>query len=271
MQVGFLGGGNMAKAIIKGLISSGVAHEDITVAEIDANARKALTKMRVENSKNVDILEGADVVVLAVKPQDLKQALNHVFFKNKNPLIISIAAGIRVETLRRWIGSHARIARVMPNLPALIGAGVSGVYAGSEVFRSDRLITDKIMGAVGECYWVEEESLLDTVTALSGSGPAYVFYFIEKLESIGVELGLDKKVSHDLTVNTFLGALKLVLESDDTPALLREKVTSKGGTTESALSVFAQENVAKIFKKALVAAKDRAKEMGKANDNQSRI
>ena len=264
MNIAFLGGGNMAGALIGGLLAKGYAADAISVVEVLAQARDNLTaRYKVHASEAADALTfAADTIVLAVKPQDMRKAVAPLSGKLNRQVVISIAAGIRLQDLARWLGGYAKLVRVMPNTPALIGAGIAGLYAGPEVNGDERLRAETILGAVGKTVWVADESLIDPVTAISGSGPAYVFYFIESLEKAGVELGLAPEAARTLAIQTFVGAARLAAESTEPPGTLRERVTSKGGTTEAALNVFAAEDVAGRIIRALKAASDRGAELG---------
>ncbi len=265
MKIAFLGGGNMAGALIGGLLAKGYASDAISVVEVLAQARDSLTaryKVYVSESPDAQTL-AAETIVIAVKPQDLRIAVATLAGKLQRQLVISIAAGIRLQDLSRWLGGYAKLVRVMPNTPALIGAGIAGLYAGPEVSEDERTRAEAILGAVGKTVWVDDEALIDPVTAVSGSGPAYVFYFIESLEKAGVELGLAPEAARTLAIQTFVGAARLAAESSEPPAVLRERVTSKGGTTEAALKVFAAEDLAGRIGKALRAASDRGAELGK--------
>jgi pyrroline-5-carboxylate reductase len=262
VKIAFLGGGNMAGALIGGLIAKGTDARSISVIEVSPAARE-----RLAARYPVDIaatpgaaLQRSDVLVLAVKPQDAKAALASISI-NKH-LVISIAAGLTLDALSRWLGGHRKIVRCMPNTPALIGAGIAALYALPDVSVEERKKAQVILGAVGEVVWVAEERLLDPVTAVSASGPAYVFWFIEQLAASGVELGLNKETAQKLALHTVLGAAKLAASSDQSPAELRKQVTSKGGTTEAALKVFDEEKLAERFKRALEAASRRATQLG---------
>ncbi len=265
MKIAFLGGGNMAGALIGGLLAKGYAADAISVVEVIAQARDSLTeRYKVHASDAPDAQTfAADTIVLAVKPQDMRNAVAPLAGKLGQQTVISIAAGIRLQDLARWLGGYAKLVRVMPNTPALIGAGIAGLYAGSGVSAEERTRAEAILEAVGKTVWVEDESLIDPVTAVSGSGPAYVFYFIEALEKAGAELGLAPEAARKLAIQTFVGAARLAAESAEPPGTLRERVTSKGGTTEAALKVFAAEDIAGRIGKALRAASDRGAELGK--------
>jgi pyrroline-5-carboxylate reductase len=264
MKIAFLGGGNMAGALIGGLTAKGFDRRSISVIEVLPAARERLAAqhgIRASTAPDAATSE-ADVLVLAVKPQDMKTALAPLAPAARDKLVISIAAGVRVEALSRWLQGHRRLVRCMPNTPALIGAGIAALYALPEVSVPERQMAQTLLGAVGEVVWVDEERLLDPVTAVSGSGPAYVFWFIEQLASSGIKLGLSREVSHQLALHTVLGAAKLAAQSNQPPAELRKQVTSKGGTTEAALKVFDQEKLAERIMKALEAASRRGAALG---------
>lgn len=263
MRIAFLGGGNMAGALIGGLIAKGTDARSIAVIEVSPAARERLAaKYPVHIATAPDAaMQRSEVLVLAVKPQDAKAALSRV--SGGKQLVISVAAGLTLETLSRWLGGYRRLVRCMPNTPALIGAGIAALYALPEVSPQERKIAEKILGAVGEVVWVGEERLLDPVTAVSASGPAYVFWFIEQLAAVGTRLGLTEEIAKKLALHTVLGAAKLAVTSSEPPATLRQNVTSRGGTTEAALKVFDEEGLAERFARAVAAASQRATELGK--------
>lgn len=264
MNVVFIGGGNMADALIGGMLKSGFAPGQLRAVEVDGAARRRLAdKYGVEcYDEPRKALRPGDVVVFAVKPQQMKEAARFSGLKDNAHLVISIAAGITLDTLSRWLGGYARMVRAMPNTPALIGAGVAGLYAQPGVSEAERKQAEAILGAVGGTVWIEDEALMDAVTAVSGSGPAYVFWFIEQLAAAGESLGLAKETSRTLAIETVLGAAKLAAQSADSPSVLRERVTSKGGTTEAALKAFAEQKLAERFLRAVEAARDRGAELG---------
>jgi pyrroline-5-carboxylate reductase len=265
MKIAFLGGGNMASALIGGLIAKGHDPARISVIEMSPAAREKLGArypVRVTTAPD-DAMKGADTLVLAVKPQDMRQALASLGSEVRSALVISVAAGITLDTLSRWLGGHRRIVRCMPNTPGLIGAGITGLYASSEVNQEERSKAEAILRAVGEVVWLAEERLIDPVTAVSASGPAYVFWFIEQLAAAAVKLGIPRDDALKLAKQTVLGAARLALESSDSPETLRRNVTSKGGTTEAALDVFEQEKLAERFMRAVEAASKRGEAMGK--------
>lgn len=265
MKIAFLGGGNMACALIGGLLARNYPADAFSVVEVVPQARERLVerfKVHVSEAPD-DATFAADTLVLAVKPQDMRQAVAPLSGRLERQLVISIAAGIRLEDLTRWLGGHARLVRVMPNTPALIGAGISGLFALAHVSAEERARAESVLGAVGKTVWVDAEALIDPVTAVSGSGPAYVFYFIEALERSGIELGLAPEAARALAIQTFVGAARLAAESSDPPAVLRERVTSKGGTTEAALKVFAAEDIAGRIGRGLAAASHRGADLGR--------
>lgn len=268
MKITFLGGGNMATALIGGMLERGFAAADIQVVELGDAARAAL-----ESRFGVRAVAGFDdaalaceVLVLAVKPQQMKAALAPVAGRLSGQLVISIAAGLRLADLGRWLGApgvpHARLVRCMPNTPALIGAGVTGLYADPSVDAAGREAAERILAAVGSTVWADAEAQMDAVTAISGSGPAYVFHFIEALEAAGRALGFDEAGARRLAIDTALGAAKLAASSEDSPALLRQKVTSKGGTTEAALASLAAAGWHDALVAAVKAAEARGRELG---------
>jgi pyrroline-5-carboxylate reductase len=265
VKIAFLGGGNMATALIGGLLAKGQDPRAISVIEMSPAARERLgARFPVHLSTAPDAAaQGAEVLVLAIKPQDMKAALASISGFSKEKLVVSVAAGIRLEALSRWLGGHRKIVRCMPNTPGLIGAGITGLYAPADVEKKEREKAESILHAVGEVVWVAEERLLDPVTAVSASGPAYVFWFIEQLAASAVKLGIPKEDALLLAKQTVLGAARLALSSEKEPAQLRKDVTSKGGTTEAALKVFEEEKLAERFFRAVEAASRRGEEMGR--------
>ena len=265
MRITFIGGGNMADALIGGLLRKDFPLQDIRVVEINADARRKLVdKYGVTCfDKPKDAVRAGDVIVFAVKPQNLREAASKSGIADNANLAISIAAGVRLANLSKWLKGHTRLVRAMPNTPAMIGEGVTGLYPFSKaVNREDREQTETILGAVGATVWLTDESQMDAVTAISGSGPAYVFYFIEAVEDAARELGLPVQIAHQLVLNTFTGAAKLASSSPDPVAVLRERVTSKGGTTERALASMAKDEVKEAIIRAIHAANERGKELG---------
>ena len=265
MRICFLGGGNMAGALLGGLLSKGFDARDMSVVEQSAPARERLAArfpVRIATAPDVG-LQGADVLVIAVKPQDMRAALASVSAFSKEKLVVSVAAGIGIAALSRWLGGHTKIVRCMPNTPGLIGAGITGLYAPPEVGNEERDKAETILRAVGEVVWLAEERLIDPVTAVSASGPAYVFWFIEQLAAAAVKLGIAQEDALTLARQTVLGAARLAVSSGKQPSELRKEVTSKGGTTEAALKVFEEEKLAERFIRAVEAASKRGEEMGR--------
>jgi len=263
MRILFIGGGNMATALIGGLLQQGFKPGDLRVVEVSDEARRRLQQefgVSAVAASGGEIAE--DVVLLAVKPQQMRAVATDLRARLRGQLVISIAAGIRTADLARWLGGHDRIVRVMPNTPALIRSGISGLFAPGAVKQADRDSAQRILGAVGEVVWVRNEPDIDVVTAVSGSGPAYVFYFIEALEQAAVELGLNEGQAHELAVQTFVGAAKLAAGSEDSAAVLRARVTSKAGTTEAALNTMEAGEIKRRIVEAVHAAARRSKELG---------
>jgi pyrroline-5-carboxylate reductase len=270
MKIAFVGGGNMAGALIGGLIARGRDAADLVVAEPLAAQRTKLAArfpgVACAEAANAAPIRGASLVVLAVKPQQMRDAAQALApnLEGSSAVVLTIAAGIRIADLSRWLGGFARIVRAMPNTPALIGKGISGVYAPPGVDAAGRALAAGVLEAVGEVVWVSTEAMLDAVTGVSGSGPAYVFYFVEALEQAARELGFAGAEARGLAVATFAGAVALVEASGEEPATLRAQVTSKGGTTERAIGALeANETKAKIVA-AVKAAAERARELGDA-------
>ncbi|MGC2518955.1 MAG: pyrroline-5-carboxylate reductase [Burkholderiales bacterium] len=265
MKITFIGGGNMADALIGGLLRKGFPLHDLRVVEISADARRKLAdKYGVTCfDKPKDALRANDIVVFAVKPQHLREAAAKSGIADNSNLVISIAAGVRLANLSKWLKGHTRLVRAMPNTPAMIGEGITGLFPFSkDVTRENREQAEIVLGAVGATVWITDESQMDVVTAISGSGPAYVFYFIEAVEEAARELGLPVQIAHQLVLNTFTGAAKLAATSPDPVAVLRERVTSKGGTTERALASMAKDEVKEAIIRAIHAANQRGKELG---------
>lgn len=264
MKITFIGGGNMASALIGGLLQQGYSASEIMVVEINAEARAALSRTFEIQTFAAICAEAlqVDLVLLAVKPQQLKALATELHPFLQQQLIVSIAAGARAQDLSNWLGSYTRVVRAMPNTPALVRAGITGLYALPGVNDQERGQAQHVLEAVGDCVWLADEAQMDVVTAVSGSGPAYVFYFIEALEAAAVGLGLSAEQARELALATFLGAAQLARSSPDDPASLRAKVTSKGGTTERAIQTLEQANVKDIIRGAVQAAALRSKEMG---------
>jgi pyrroline-5-carboxylate reductase len=266
-KIGFIGGGNMASCLMTGLIQSGFPAENIWVSDI---AEQLLQKLKDNlnintTTDNVHLAEHVDVVVLAVKPQVLREAAEQIAstVQQKQSLVVSIAAGINQKSLKKWLGERIPIVRTMPNTPALVMSAVTALHANEFVSDAGKQLAENILRAVGITLWVESESELDAVTAVSGSGPAYFFLLMEAMEWAAVELGLNEDIARILVQQTALGAAKIALEAEESPAQLRQRVTSPNGTTEKALEVFEQGEFKQLVSKALHAARDRSIEMSK--------
>ena len=267
VNIVFIGGGNMAAALVGGMLQQGVPKTDVQVVDVSAPARARFADMGIAVHEKWGGKPSADAIVFAVKPQQMKYAVLALKPLLATSLLISIAAGIRSSDIARWLDGHTRIVRVMPNTPALIGAGISGMFATEGVGDTDRKVAERILGAAGKYVWFDQEHHLDAVTAVSGSGPAYVFYFIEALEEAAIALDLDAAAARTLAIETFLGAARLAEQSTDAPAVLRAKVTSKGGTTQSALEYMEAAGVKSRVTEAVKQAAQRARELGEEFGN----
>jgi len=270
MKIAFIGGGNMAAALIAGLAGKLTAGANIHV--VDPNSA-SLERLQAQYGVTTapaadaspDAIAQADVIVLAVKPQIMKEVtaqLLPLLPAGGTALLLSIAAGIRARDLSRWLGGYAAIVRTMPNTPALIGQGITGMVAASGVSAAQRAAADAIMKAVGGTVWLDDEALIDPVTAVSGSGPAYVFYFIEAMQQAALEMGLDAEQGRQLALATFTGAAQLAAQSDEPVSVLRERVTSKGGTTYAALTSMEESGVKQAIITAMKAAAARGRQLG---------
>jgi pyrroline-5-carboxylate reductase len=261
--VAFIGGGNMAGAIIGGLVRQGLDLAQIEVVEPSAAARDRLQQQFGVAARESagPALERASLVVWAVKPQTFRQAAANVRAHTARALHLSVAAGIRSDSISQWLGTQ-RIVRAMPNTPALVGKGITALYARPGVAAPDKTRAEQIIATTGEWLWVDDEAHLDAVTALSGSGPAYVFFFLEAMTDAGIQMGLSRDQAYRLAIATFAGAAELARSSDDPPQVLRQRVTSKGGTTEAAIRSMESDRVQALFIKALQAACQRARELG---------
>jgi len=261
-NIGFIGGGNMATSLIQGLISSGHSEQQIWVADSNQEKLSSLaTSLHVNTSATNDaLIADVDVVVLAVKPQAIAQVIadSKAAFDKADVLIVSIAAGINQSSLSTWLGSDKAIVRCMPNTPSLVQTGATGIHANANVSAEQRDLAENIMRSVGISIWVEEETEIDAVTAVSGSGPAYFFLLMEAMEAAAIELGLTQKTARLLIEQTALGAAKMALEADESPSELRHRVTSPGGTTEQAINTFKENGFIELVNKALKAANDRS-------------
>jgi pyrroline-5-carboxylate reductase len=264
----FVGGGNMASALIGGLIRAGSTVQIAGVVETLAEQRAQLSERfhvptfaSIAEAASAQALE-VDAIVLAVKPQQLQPVTRELGPYATRCAVISLAAGVRATDIARWLGGHERIIRAMPNTPALVGAGITGLFALPRTPEDDRRLAGQLMSAVGTTLWVNAERLIDAVTAMSGSGPAYVFYWMEAMQTAGIELGLRPEAAHTLTIATFNGATRLAMQSEESPARLRERVTSPGGTTAAALAAMAAADVELGIKAGIHAAYQRGAELG---------
>jgi pyrroline-5-carboxylate reductase len=271
-HIAFIGGGNMARSLIGGLLKTGTAASAIRVAEPRADARQDLGREFGVAcfAENRLAAAEADILLLAVKPQIMPALQGELRddLQRRRPLLISIAAGVRVDQLERWFGHGLPIVRCMPNTPALIGAGATGLYANHRVSPAQRAQAQHMLDAVGQTRWIEDEPLMDTVTALSGSGPAYFFALVEALEDAAVAQGLPRDVARTLAAQTCLGAGRMMVESGEDPAVLRQRVTSPNGTTQAALDSFAADGLARVAARAVAAATRRGQEMATTLDKE---
>lgn len=261
--IAFIGGGNMASAIIGGLVRQGLPADHVRVVEPFAETRaKLLADHGVQALEQAGpALADAGLVVWAVKPQVFAEAAAPVRAHAAGALHLSVAAGIRSDSIAGWLGTE-RIVRAMPNTPALVGLGMTGLYARDAVSAADRAQVEQVIATTGAALWVEQEAHLDAVTALSGSGPAYVFYFLEAMVQAGTSMGLSAAQAQQLAVGTFAGAAELARRSDEPLATLRQRVTSKGGTTYAAITSMQEAGVGPAFERAMQAAEQRARELG---------
>ena len=265
--IGFIGGGNMATSLMSGLIASGHSPQQIWVSDtVSATLQSHRDHLKVNVSTDNDkIVQEVDVVVLAVKPQTLRDVALQIApaIRQKKSLVVSIAAGISQTSLALWLGSDAAIVRCMPNTPALVLTGATALHANTNVTEEQKDLAENILRAVGLSLWVDDEHQLDAVTAVSGSGPAYFFLMMEAMEKAAIDMGLNEHTARLLVQQTALGAAKIALESAESPAQLRERVTSPGGTTQKAIETFQQNGFIELVSKALLAARDRSIEMSK--------
>ena len=265
--IAFIGGGNMASAIAGGLVQHGVSPAQLIVVEPFEATRDALKASHgiAALPAATDALAAADLVIWAVKPQVFAEAAQPVAPFTNNALHLSVAAGIPTDAIARWLGTE-RIVRAMPNTPALVGLGMTALFARNSAKgganAADRALVERVLAGTGQTLWVSDESQLNAVTALSGSGPAYVFYFLEAMQQAGQNMGLPADQALQLAIGTFAGAAELAKRSPETPAVLRERVTSKGGTTFAALESMRADQVAEHFIAAMKAAEVRSQELG---------
>ncbi len=269
-SLAFIGGGNMARSLIGALVRSGLAAEKISVAEPNEVPRAQLAEEFGVNvfADGADAVGQADIVLLAVKPQIMRSVCTRLapVLESRRPLIISIAAGLQFAQIDRWLGGGFPIVRCMPNTPSLMGAGATGMIANAAVDAAGRDLAERILGATGLAVWVDREELIDTVTGVSGSGPAYFFLMIEALEDAGVTEGLPRETARALAIQTCLGAARMASEDGEAPARLRERVTSPNGTTAAALKTFAEGGLHELVARAVSAAKQRGAEMSRELD-----
>ncbi|GAB6035286.1 pyrroline-5-carboxylate reductase [Galenea microaerophila] len=258
----FIGAGNMARSIIGGLIADGYPRENLCATDPNAAHCQQFSQTMGVNceSDNVQAAQEADVIILCVKPQQIAQVCQELAdtVQTRHPLVISVAAGIRTQDLSQWLGGKVSLVRAMPNTPALIRSGATALFANEQVSEAQRTQAENILRSTGLVVWVKTEQQIDAVTALSGSGPAYYFLFMEAMEQAGVDLGLEPQTAHLLTLQTALGAAKMAIESTDDCATLRRKVTSPGGTTEQALKVFEEKGCRSLVEQAMQAAYQRS-------------
>jgi pyrroline-5-carboxylate reductase len=270
-KIGFIGGGNMASSLISGLIASGHSPQDLWVSDINPETLKVLAdNLKVNTStNNDDIINAVDVIVLAVKPQILSSVAKNAAtsIQRKQNLVVSIAAGISQHSLSQWLGDNIAIVRCMPNTPALVLTGATALHANAQVTTEQHDLAENIMRSVGIALWVNDESELDVVTAVSGSGPAYYFLLMEAMEKVAIDMGMSEITARLLVQQTALGAAKIALESSESPEQLRKRVTSPRGTTEQAIETFEQGGFTALVSKALHAARNRSIEMSKTTEN----
>ena len=269
-RLAFIGGGNMAKSLIGGLIDKGFSSRCISVSDpVKENLDQLNRKFGIATtSDNTIVVKNVDLIVLCVKPQILESVCKEIQASlNQTPPAISIAAGIPLSLLMDWLGEDTPIIRCMPNTPALVQSGAAGMFANQKVDKKLRNLAEEIFDAVGLCCWLEKEEDIDLVTAVSGSGPAYFFLFMEAMEKVAIDLGLDQEISRKLIIQTVLGAAKMAAESDMNPSELRSCVTSPGGTTEKAVNAFLEGGIMGLFNKAMNKALERATEMAKEAEN----
>ena len=269
-NIAFIGGGNMARSLVGGLVAAGTPRGTISVSEPQPELRNNLQEDFGINihADNISAATGARVIVLAVKPQILQEVVVPLgrLVTEQQPLLVSVAAGVTAPSIKRWAGGRPALVRVMPNTPALVGAGISTLYSNENVDEHQHKLAETIMSAVGKTVWVEDESLMDIVTAVSGSGPAYFFYVMQAINDAAINNGLDAETARLLTLETALGAARLALESAEDPGTLQKRVTSPGGTTEAAINVLDSSGVSDTFQNAVSAARARGSELAKLLD-----
>jgi len=265
-HIAFIGAGNMANSLIRGLLAKGIPADRIHASDPDTDKLERLqSECGIRIGDNASVAATADVILLAVKPQVMAAVCTQLrdFIQKPDCLIISIAAGIPISSLSGWLGSEQAIVRCMPNTPALVSEGATGLYANVNCQPAQRMLAGEIMAAVGIVCWLQAEQDIDTVTALSGSGPAYYFLMMEAMEQAAINMGLDTTVARQLSIQTALGAGRLAATSDVAPDELRRRVTSPGGTTEQALLSFSRDGFAEMVETAMRAAQQRAAELAR--------
>lgn len=264
-RIAFVGGGNMARSLIGGLIARGAQPAQLAVSEPQESLRQALAAdfgVRVSDD-NLDAARDVELLLLAVKPQAMRTVCEGLSGKLDNAIVVSIAAGITCSQIQRWLGSAGAVVRCMPNTPALLGVGATGLYATPSTTATQRAAAEAVLGAVGLCVWIEDESQMDAVTALSGSGPAYVFLLAEAMQDAAIAVGLPVEAARQLTRQTLLGAARMLTEGEETAATLRQRVTSPGGTTQAALESFEADGFRAAVERAIAAAQRRGAELSR--------
>lgn len=264
-RIAFVGGGNMARSLIGGLIARGAQPAQLAVSEPQEGLRRALAADFgvCVSDDNLDAARDAELLLLAVKPQAMRAVCEGLAGKLDNAIVVSIAAGITCAQIQRWLGSAGAIVRCMPNTPALLGVGATGLYATPSTTTTQRAAAEAVLGAVGLCVWIEDESQMDAVTALSGSGPAYVFLLAEAMQDAAIAVGLPAEAARQLTQQTLLGAARMLTEGDESAATLRQRVTSPGGTTQAALESFEADGFRAAVERAIAAAQRRGAELSR--------
>ncbi len=268
--IAFIGCGNMSRSLVGGLIANGIKPEQLLASDPDEGQRNSIAEQFKISAlaNNNEAIAKADVILLAVKPQVMHKIVSEIAddVKGTSKLIISIAAGVKLDSITEWLGESSAVIRVMPNTPALIQAGAAALFANKHTSETQKNTAETMMRSVGTAIWLETEEQMDAVTALSGSGPAYFFYFMEAMEKAAIELGLSEEHARLLTIETAVGASKMALLSSSDPAELRKQVTSPGGTTEQALNTFMKGKMDELVQKAMEAAKQRSIELSQSFD-----
>lgn len=272
-KIAFIGGGNMAQALITGLLAKGQSAETLYVVDTDEQKLTEFAKQGIytylasENGSTANAIAQSDVVILAVKPQVLKSVLMPIQSSWQNQLVISIVAGIGTDSLQMWLGENVKLVRAMPNTPAMIQQGATGLFATAQVNEHQKQLAEQILSATGLALWVDDEQLLHAVTAISGSAPAYFFYLLENMISAGEKLGLSHQQATALAMQTAIGSANMAMQSSDSPAVLRQKVTSPNGTTQSALQVMDDKGMNQIIHEAMQACVQRSQEISQTFGN----